>query len=117
MCRAALLVPVVAALLVLLVQFLRLPIFLSLMAVAAVYGVTAGRTIQSVGNAFDLGFVTALEQVGLLVVAGALVGVLAIRRPLSAAGAAVAGAMAGLGGSAAARRRPFQPPHQRCPRR
>ena len=53
MILAALLVPVAAALLVLLVQFLRLPVFLSLMAVAAAYGLTAGRTIQSVGKAFD----------------------------------------------------------------
>jgi GntP family gluconate:H+ symporter len=117
MILAALLVPVAAALLVLLVQFLRLPVFLSLMAVAAAYGLTAGRTIQSVGKAFDLGFVTALEQVGLLVVAGALVGVLAIRRPLSGAGAAVAGVMAGLGGSAAGGLSLLQPAGMSAPRR
>src|SRR6267378_4291640 len=100
MILAALLVPVAAALLVLLVQFLRLPVFLSLMAVAAAYGLTAGRTIQSVGKAFDLGFVTALEHVGLLVVAGA-----------------VAGVMAGLGGSAAGGLSLLQPAGMGAPRR
>jgi len=117
MILAALLVPVAAALLVLLVQYLRLPIFLSIMAVALAYGLAAGRTIQSVGRAFDLGFVTALEQVGLLVMAGALVGVLLVRRPLSGIGSGVAGVLAGLGGSAAGGLALLQPAGTNAPRR
>jgi GntP family gluconate:H+ symporter len=57
-------------------------------------------TFQSIGKAFGLGFVAALEQSGLLVMAGALVGRLLIKQPLPAPAAAIAGALAGLGGSA-----------------
>ena len=71
MLLASLLVPIAVAAIVLLVQRLRLPVFLALMATIVVYGIAADMTFQSVGKAFGLGFTAALEQVGLLVVAGA----------------------------------------------
>jgi len=77
MILAALLLPVAVVVLVLLVQRFGLPVFLALMAVVAGYGIAADMTFQSIGKAFGLGFVTALEQAGLLVMAGALVGMLA----------------------------------------
>ena len=101
MILAALLLPVAVVVLVLLVQRFGLPVFLALMAVVAGYGIAADMTFQSIGKAFGLGFVAALEQVGLLVVAGALVGAVLIKRPLPGPAAAVAGVLAGLGGSAA----------------
>ena len=101
MILAALLLPVAVVVLVLLVQRFGLPVFLALMAVVAGYGIAADMTFQSIGKAFGLGFVTALEQAGLLVMAGALVGMLAIRQPLRGPMAGVAGVLAGLGGTAA----------------
>ncbi|UYN95408.1 MAG: hypothetical protein KIT25_00220 [Enhydrobacter sp.] len=101
MILAALLLPLALALVVLLVQRFRLPAFLALMATVVAYGVAADMTFHSIGKAFGLGFVAALEQVGLLVVAGALAGALLLRQPLPVAGTAVAGVLAGLGGTAA----------------
>src|SRR5471032_795333 len=97
---AALLVPVALLALVLLVQSFGLPVFLALMAVVVGYGSAANMTVQSIGKAFGLGFASTLEQTGLLVVAGALVSALLIKRPLSGAAAMAAGVVAGLGGSA-----------------
>src|SRR6476659_9050018 len=74
MILAALLLPVAVVALVLLVQRFGLPVFLALMAVVAGYGIAADMTFQSIGKAFGLGFVTALEQAGLLVIAGVLAG-------------------------------------------
>ena len=65
------------------------------------YGIAAEMTFQSIGKAFGLGFVAALEQAGLLVMAGALVGRMLIKQPLPGTAAAIAGALRGLGGSAA----------------
>ncbi|MBX9946679.1 MAG: hypothetical protein K2Y40_21570, partial [Reyranella sp.] len=79
MLLASLLVPIAVALIVLLVQRVRLPAFLALMATVVVYGIAADMTFQSIGKAFGLGFATALEQVGLLVVAGALAGAVLLR--------------------------------------
>jgi len=101
MILAALLLPVAVVAVLVLVQWLRLPAFLALMVAVAGYGVAADMTFQSIGKAFGLGFVAALEQVGLLVVAGGLVGRLLIKRPLPGPAAAVAGVLGGLGGSAA----------------
>ncbi len=101
MILAALLLPVAVAALVFATQRLRLPAFLALMVVAVGYGLAANMTYQSIGKAFGQGFASALEQTGLLVVAGALVGVLLLKRTLPGAGAVVAGVLAGLGGSAA----------------
>src|SRR5438128_3480875 len=101
MIPAALLLPLAVAVIVLVVQHLKLPPFLALMAAVVAYGIAADMTFQSIGKAFGLGFVAALEQVGLLVVAGALVGALLIKQPLTRTGAVVAGLLAGLGGSAA----------------
>jgi GntP family gluconate:H+ symporter len=101
MILAALLLPVAVVAVVVLVQRLRVPAFLALMVVVVGYGLFASMTFQSIGKAFGLGFVSALEQVGLLVVAGALVGRMLIKQPLPGPAAAVAGALAGLGGSAA----------------
>jgi gluconate:H+ symporter, GntP family len=99
MILAALLLPIALAVTILLVQRFKLPAFLALMAVVVAYGFAADMTFQSIGKAFGLGFVAALEQVGLLVVAGALVGTMLLKRPLPVPGAAVAGVLAGLGGS------------------
>jgi GntP family gluconate:H+ symporter len=99
MILAALLLPLAVAAIVLLIQRFKVPAYLALMAVVMAYGLFANMTFQSIGKAFGLGFVAALEQAGLLVVAGALVGRLLIKRPLGPA-AALAGALAGLGGSA-----------------
>jgi GntP family gluconate:H+ symporter len=101
MILAALLLPVAVVAIVVLVQRFRLPAFLALMIVVVGYGIAADMTFQSIGKAFGQGFVAALEQAGLLVLAGALVGGLLIRHPLPGPIAAVAGAAAGLGGSAA----------------
>jgi GntP family gluconate:H+ symporter len=101
MILAALLLPVAVVVLVLLVQRLGVPVFLAIMAVVVGYGIAADMTLQSIGKAFGLGFVAAIEQAGLLVVAGALAGTLVIRQPLPGPAAAVAGVLAGLGGSAA----------------
>src|SRR3954447_8867236 len=101
MILAALLLPIAVVAVIVLVQRLRLPAFLALMAVVVGYGIAASMTFQSVGKAFGLGFVAALEQVGLLVMAGALGGAMLIKQPLPGPAAAVAGVLAGLGGSAA----------------
>src|SRR5258708_5658303 len=78
MLLASLLVPIAVVAIVLLVQRLRLPAFLAIMATVVVYGIAADMTFQSVGKAFGLGFTAALEQIGLLVVSGALVQSLAL---------------------------------------
>lgn len=117
MILAALLLPVAVVVLVLLVQRFGLPVFLALMATVVGYGIAADMTFQSIGKAFGMGFVTALEQAGLLVVAGALVGALLIKQPLSGPAAAAAGALAGLGGSAAGGLALLQPAGDGAPRR
>ena len=101
MILAALLLPVAVVAIVLAIQRLRLPAFLALMIAVVAYGWAANMTWQSIGKAFGLGFVAALEQTGLLVVAGSLAGTLLLKRPAGAAGAVVLGAIGGLGGSAA----------------
>ena len=101
MILAALLLPVAVVAIVLAIQRLRLPAFLALMIAVVAYGWAANMTWQSIGKAFGLGFVAALEQTGLLVVAGSLAGTLLLKRPTGAAGAVVLGAIGGLGGSAA----------------
>lgn len=102
MILAALLLPVAVLAIVIAIQRFRLPIFLALMAVVVGYGIAASMTFQSIGKAFGLGFVAALEQVGLLVVAAGLVGTLLRPQSLSPVSAAAAGILAGLGGSATA---------------
>ena len=101
MLLASLLVPIAVLAIVLLVQRVHLPVFLAVMATVVVYGIAANMTFQSVGKAFGLGFTAALEQVGLLVVAGAIVQALVLRSPLGTGMSAAAGALAGLGQSAA----------------
>lgn len=101
MILAALALPFAVVAIVLLIQRLSVPAFLALMAVVVAYGAATQMTSQSIGKAFGLGFVAALEQAGLLVMAGALVGRLLIKQPLPGLAAAIAGALAGLGGSAA----------------
>ena len=114
---AALLVPVALLALVLLVQRFGLPVFLALMAVVVGYGFAANMTVQSIGKAFGLGFASTLEQTGLLVVAGALVSALLIKRPLSGSAAMAAGIIAGLGGSASGGLALLQPAADGTPRR
>lgn len=109
--------PIAVALIVLLVQRVHLPAFLALMATVVVYGIAADMTFQSIGKAFGLGFATALEQVGLLVVAGALASTVLLRAPLGTGTSALAGALAGLGGSAAGSLALLQPAGQDAPRR
>jgi GntP family gluconate:H+ symporter len=101
MILAALLLPVAVVAIVLAIQRLRLPAFLALMIVVVAYGLAAAMTWQSIGKAFGLGFAAAMEQTGLLVVAGSLVGTLLLKRPLDATGAVLMGMLGGLGGSAA----------------
>jgi gluconate:H+ symporter, GntP family len=114
---AALLVPVALLALVFLVQRFGLPVFLALMAVVVGYGFAANMTVQSIGKAFGLGFASTLEQTGLLVVAGALVSALLIKRPLSGPAAMAAGVVAGLGGSASGGLALLQPATNGTPRR
>ena len=109
--------PIAVAAIVLLVQRVRLPVFLALMATVVVYGIAADMTFQSVGKAFGLGFTAALEQVGLLVVAGALAGAVVLRTPLGTGTSAAAGALAGLGASATGGLSLLQPAGQDAPRR
>lgn len=113
----AALLPVALLVIVVAVERLRLPVFLAVMAAVVAYGVAADMTFHSVGKAFGLGFVQSLEQVGLLVVAGALVTALLARPPLGARWAALAGALAGLGGSAAGGLALLQPVASGAPRR
>lgn len=114
---ASLLLPLAVAAIVLLVQKVRLPVFLAIMATVVVYGIAADMTFQSVGKAFGLGFATALEQTGLLVVAGALVGAVVLRAPLGTGTSAAAGLLAGLGASASGGLALLQPAGQDAPRR
>ena len=117
MLLASLLVPIAVLAIVLLVQRLHLPVFLAIMATVVVYGIAADMTFQSVGRAFGLGFTAALEQAGLLVVAGALVQALVLRQPLGTGTSALVGALAGLGASAAGGLALLQPAGQDAPRR
>jgi gluconate:H+ symporter, GntP family len=117
MLLASLLVPIAVVAIVLLVQRQRLPAFLAIMATVVVYGIAADMTFQSVGKAFGLGFTAALEQIGLLVVAGALVQALVLRGPLGTGTSAIAGALAGLGQSAAGGLALLQATGQEAPRR
>jgi GntP family gluconate:H+ symporter len=117
MLLASLLVPLAVLAIVFLVQRLRLPVFLAIMATVVVYGVAADMTFQSVGKAFGLGFTATLEQIGLLVVAGALVQAMVLRRPLGTGTSAVAGALAGLGQSATGGLALLQATGQEAPRR
>lgn len=117
MLLASLLVPIAIGLIVLLVQRVRLPAFLAIMATVVVYGIAADMTFQSIGKAFGLGFTTAIEQTGLLVVAGALVSSVLLRAPLGTGMAAAAGVLGGLGGSAAGALALLQPAGQDAPRR
>jgi GntP family gluconate:H+ symporter len=100
MILAALLLPLAIAAIVLAIQRLRLPAYLALMLVVLAYGIAANMTFQSIGKAFGLGFVAALEQTGLLVMAGSLVSTLALKHSLAKPAAAMAGVLAGLGGTA-----------------
>ena len=87
---------IAVAAIVFLVQKVRLPVFLAVMATVVVYGIAADMTFQSVGKAFGLGFATAMEQTGLLVVAGALVGAVVLRAPLGTGTSTAAGLLAGI---------------------
>src|SRR5258707_15402446 len=95
MLLASLLVPIAVVAIVLLVQRLHLPAFLAIMATVVVYGIAADMTFQSVGKAFGLGFTAALEQTGLLVVAGPLGQAVVLRGPLRTGPSAVPRALAG----------------------
>jgi len=117
MLLASLLVPLAVAAIVLLIQRLRLPAFLAIMATVVVYGIAADMTFMSLGKAFGLGFTASLEQAGLLVVAGSLVGALVLRQPLGTGTSAIAGALAGLGASATGGLALLQPAGQEAPRR
>jgi GntP family gluconate:H+ symporter len=117
MILAALLVPIAVLAIVFLAQRVHLPAFLAIMATVVVYGIAADMTFQSVGKAFGLGFTSALEQVGLLVVAGTLAGAVVLRQPLGTGTATAAGALAGLGATAAGGLALLQPAGQDAPRR
>lgn len=95
MILAALMLPVAVAAILILVDRLRVPTYLALMAVAVGYGVAANMLFVSIPTTFGTGFATALQQTGLMVVAGGLLGVLSPARlppwPATAAAAIVAG--------------------------
>jgi GntP family gluconate:H+ symporter len=117
MLLASLLVPIAVAAVVFLIQRLRLPAFLALMATVVVYGIAADMTFQSVGKAFGQGFSTTLEQTGLLVIAGALAATLVLRQPLGTGTSALAGALTGLAAAPSAGLALLQPAGQEAPRR
>jgi GntP family gluconate:H+ symporter len=117
MLLASLLVPLTVAAVVFLVQRLRLPAFLALMATVVVYGIAADMTFQSVGKAFGQGFSATLEQTGLLVIAGALVSTLVLRQPFGTGTSALAGALGGLAASPSGSLALLQPAGQEAPRR
>ena len=62
MILAALALPFAVVAIVLLIQRFRVPAFLAVMAVVVAYGIATQMTFQSIGKAFGLGFVAALEQ-------------------------------------------------------
>lgn len=97
----ALILAVAVLAIAVLVDRLGLPIFLAIMATVAGYGYAADMNFQSIGKSFGLGFVAALEQAGLLVVAGTLVGRLLMYQTMPIPAAAVSGLLGGLGSSAA----------------
>ena len=109
MILAALLLPVAVAAIVLAIQRLRVPAFLAVMIVVVAYGLGASMTWQSIGKAFGLGFASAIEQTGLLVVAGSLSATLLLKRPLGPTGSVLMGALGGLGGTAAGAMALLQP--------
>jgi len=117
MLLASLLLPIAVVAIVLLVQRLHLPVFLAIMATVVVYGIAADMTFMSVGKAFGLGFTAAIEQTGLLVIAGSLVAALVLRQPLGTGTAAAAGVLAGLGASATGGLALLQPAGEDAPRR
>ncbi|SKA10442.1 gluconate:H+ symporter, GntP family [Enhydrobacter aerosaccus] len=98
---AALLVPVAIAVVVIAVYRFGVPAFLALMFVAIGYGLATDLPFKSVDKAFALGFSTAMEQVGLLIVAGSLVGGLLPKYPLPGPAAGAVGLLAGMGGAGA----------------
>lgn len=97
----ALILAVAVLAIVVLVERLGLPVFLAIMVAVVGYGYAADMNFQSIGKSFGLGFVAALEQAGLLVVAGALIGRLLIGQPMPTPAAAVSGLLGGLASSAA----------------
>ena len=113
----SLLLPIAVALIVILVQRVRLPVFLAIIATTVVYGIAADMTFQSVGKAFGIGFSTALEQTGLLVVPGVLVGAVLLRTPLGTGTSAALGVVGGLGATASGSLALLQPAGQDAPRR
>ncbi|MBV8168803.1 MAG: hypothetical protein JO021_18550, partial [Alphaproteobacteria bacterium] len=102
---------------VLFIERLRLPVFLAILATVAVYAIASDMAIYAVTTAFGQGFAAAVEQVGLLVIAGSLVAALALHQPLGTGTAAAAGVLAGLGGSPAGALALLQPAAQDAPRR
>ncbi|MBS0241048.1 MAG: hypothetical protein JSS20_02645 [Proteobacteria bacterium] len=98
---AALLLPLAAAFVILAVERWRMPAFLALMTAALLYGLLAGRHLQSFATAFGLGFANAIEQTGVLVVLGAWLSRVVGLRNLRTAWAAGAGALAGITASPA----------------
>ena len=117
MVLASLLVPLAVVAIVLFVERLRLPVFLAILATVALYAIASDMATYAVTTAFGQGFAAAIEQVGLLVVAGSLVSALALHQPLGTGTAAAAGVLAGLGGSPAGALALLQPAGQDAPRR
>lgn len=117
MIPAALLLALDTVLLVVAVHRFALPAFLALMAVAAAYGFAAELDPQPLSMSFGRGFGAALEQVGLLILAGTLVGALAVRAPFPAPAAAAVGLLGGLSGAATGTLALLQPAGDGAPRR
>jgi gluconate:H+ symporter, GntP family len=99
MIPASLVLPAAFVAVVLLVQFFRLPAYLALMAVTAIFGIAADMAFHTIGATFGHGFAATVTQVGLLVVAGSLVQTLVRKQPLPWQATAGAGLLVGLGAS------------------
>ncbi len=117
MILSAVLLPVAVIAILLAVERLRLPVFVAIIAVVIGYGLAADMSFQSIGRAFGVGFVQTLERFGLVVVAGSLVAKLMLSAPARSPLAALAGAIAGLGSSAAGGLALLQPVASGAPRR
>lgn len=98
MILAALLLPVALIVIVVAIQRFGLPTYLALLGTVVGYGLLANMTFQAIGTAFGLGFAGAIAQSGLLVIAGAVVATVVLRRPLPGPLAVGLGAVTGVAG-------------------
>jgi GntP family gluconate:H+ symporter len=96
MLLATILLPLVLAFVIVAVQRFDLPAWFALTAAALGYGLLADRQLHAFGRAFSLGFASAIEQVGLLVIVGGVLGIALRGRALPPVPAAASGVAAGM---------------------